>query len=671
MKSEYRIRCMVLLSVLMFCHLRAQDTIKKIVNVGDPINLRLVWSAGNHGIIQWQRSFDGTNWININDQISKDYFFQADSSSLYRAMVTSGSCNPFYSRLNKLTVFKLNGSLKSVSETSAYIEASIDVDETPIVEHGILFDSLASMNPASSKKIDSSTDWSNLHYSFQNLTPGKVYYARIYALTTTGSYILGNNISFTTIDAESLHTVDYTDTSARIWYKISGSVSVEEHGVFFSSFSDPDSGSTRVIGTRDTLSSTLMGIVLGSERYFADLTGLYPDSAYFIRPYLKSEGRYYLGAVQKIRTYSDYSDETIDTNPFTIGHKILWNNSSTSKKLSVSFGDYGRVKRIGNSDSLLLVYHGGPKNLDYINIYLRKSFDNGETWGSEEVIRNLSDYANQYYRFCNPELLYLKNGWLLLAYEANTIADENKSSVQILTSKDSGKTWEGPVMIRTGRSWEPSMVQLPNGEIELFYSSEADWWPIVNGSPVYQDIICLHSTDNGQTWSSPLKVAYYPNKRDGMPVPVLLQGNKGVVFGIETVGNSNSPYIIQRPLKNTWTLTSSNFDNSPFRWFAGDFGGHGGAPYILQLPTGETVLSVHRYRGGDWHQNNDMKVMIGDNNARNFEQLTTPYILPAGESAVNNSLFLKNSTTIVAISCRMMANGSGGIYWLEGTIVPK
>ncbi len=212
------------------------------------------------------------------------------------------------------------------------------------------------------------------------------------------------------------------------------------------------------------------------------------------------------------------------------------------------------------------------------------------------------------------------------------------------------------------------MVELPNGEIELFYSSEARWWP---NEPIYQEIMQIYSTDKGYSWSQPRTVAYYPYKRDGMPVPLLLQGNKGVVFAIETVNSTVSPFIVKRDLASPWILTTSNFTSSPWRWVVSNFSGHGGAPYLLQLPTGEVVLSAHIYRGGDWHQNNYMQVMIGDNNAKNFSQLTTPWgALPLNQSAVNNSLFLKDQETIVAVSCRMFPDGSGGIYWLEGKILP-
>jgi hypothetical protein len=264
----------------------------------------------------------------------------------------------------------------------------------------------------------------------------------------------------------------------------------------------------------------------------------------------------------------------------------------------------------------------------------------------------------------------LNNGVLMLAYAANGKPETNANCyIHVLTSKDRGETWQGPLLIQTGRSWEPSMVQLPGGEIEMFYSSEAKWWPADQGEYLQQEIHVIHSTDNGKTWSYPETVAWYPGRRDGMPVPLLLQGNRGVVFSIETVNSATSPYIISRDLADNWTLTTSGFENGPYRWLSGYFSGHGGAPYLLQLPGGETILSAHIYRGGDWHQNNYMQVMIGDKDARNFSSLSTPWgILPVNESAVNNSLFLKNSTTIVAVSGRNFPDGHGAIYWLEGDI---
>jgi hypothetical protein len=212
------------------------------------------------------------------------------------------------------------------------------------------------------------------------------------------------------------------------------------------------------------------------------------------------------------------------------------------------------------------------------------------------------------------------------------------------------------------------MVQLPGGEIEMFYSSEARWWP---GGDLKQEIHSIRSTNNGQSWSYPEVTAYFPDKRDGMPVPVLLQGNRGVIFSIECVQHWLSPWLIKRELNGGWELPDPILNNGPTRWTVSGFSGHGGAPYLIQLPTGETVISAHVYRGGDWHLSN-MEVMVGDNEGRNFGALTIPWgDLPVDQGAIHNSMFIKDSETIVLISARNKGLTESAIYWLEGKIVPK
>ena len=91
----------------------------------------------------------------------------------------------------------------------------------------------------------------------------------------------------------------------------------------------------------------------------------------------------------------------------------------------------------------------------------------------------------------------------------------------------------------------------------------------------------------------------------------------------------------------------------------------------MQLPTGEVVISAHIYRGGDWHLSN-METMIGNNEARNFSDLSKPWgDLPADQGAIHNSMFIKDNETIVLISARNNALSESAIYWLEGKIVPK
>jgi hypothetical protein len=101
------------------------------------------------------------------------------------------------------------------------------------------------------------------------------------------------------------------------------------------------------------------------------------------------------------------------------------------------------------------------------------------------------------------------------------------------------------------------------------------------------------------------------------------------------------------------------------------FDGFGGAPYLSQLPTGETIISSHIGRRGDWHQSN-MQVMIGDNEARNFEGAAYPWgDLPLQEGAIMTSIFIKDENTVVLVTSRNHSSGGSAIYWLEGTITLK
>jgi hypothetical protein len=656
-------RIIICLLLLVNDQLQAQenpDTTVYIVAKGEDLMIRLAWTSANHGNIQWQVSPGNDTWADIPSAVIKNLKIKAETDSWFRAKVTSGTCDPLYSPVTGLNVLDvLTLKTDSITDTRVVVSCLMDTTAGKITETGVLIDTKSTPDSTSTRIIDS-TGQDSYAISIDNLTPGKKYYVRAYEKLRDGKLLMGNILDFTTYRVEAINRTNITDSSATVWYRITGDTSGITHGVFYN-VSTPDTTSLQQPGQFD------------GNKWKSVLPGLHDGTPYYAVPYIRIYNQYHLGVPIHFTTYTDYSKEVVDTTAFQIAHKIEWKPYATAKKISQPgfYADYGRVKRVGASDTLLLVYHGGQNNQDWLNVYMRKSYDNGITWQDQQIMADISKYSS-YWRFCNPELIQLANGWILLAYTANGNPETNANCyIHILTSKDRGKTWEGPLLIQTGRSWEPSMVQLPHGEIELFYSSEARWWPATEGVYMEQEIHMIHSTDYGQTWSYPQTVAYYPGKRDGMPVALVLKGNRGIVFGIETVNTNLSPYIVKRELAGPWILTATNFANSPYRWLAGNFSGHGGAPYLIQLPTGETVLSAHIYKGGDWHQNNYMQVMIGDNEARHFTNLSTPWgVLPVNESAVNNSLFLKDSATIVAISGRNFPNGSGGIYWLEGTIVP-
>lgn len=352
------------------------------------------------------------------------------------------------------------------------------------------------------------------------------------------------------------------------------------------------------------------------------------------------------------------------------GIRTTW--SSTALKIShdTYSAEYGRVEPLGG-DTLLLTYHFGPEGGEWDNIALRRSFDGGKSWPETETI--MADNNPKYYGFANPDLHVLQNGWIMMAFNGRGNPDINdNSNIQIRISKDRSKTWEAPKIIATGRSWEPSILQLPDGEIQIFYSSEARWWGGIGSTNVQQEILMVSSKDNGATWSFPRQVAYTNGMRDGMATPLLLQNGKGIVFPIESVNNTKSPWIVWSSMAAKWNYKGSGTTENNRRWLATQEPIWGGAPYMVQLPGGETILSVQdaggRSIGSNWKKNT-MLVLTGNSMAMNFGNATVAWPgLPENEGAYYSSLFVKNNQALVMVTTRNFADGHSEIWWKDGSV---
>jgi hypothetical protein len=344
--------------------------------------------------------------------------------------------------------------------------------------------------------------------------------------------------------------------------------------------------------------------------------------------------------------------------------RIEWNQRTLT--LIQTNGGYARIIRLKTGELLCGFDHRG-------RIWVRKSHDNGTTWESRVQVAEWP-----FGRLTNTELLQSQNGSVLCFYNErphDQPADSKQTAppfaIAMARSSDGGMTWHPAQRLYTAGTeftngcWEPAAVELPSDEVQLFFANEG---PYRDSNE--QEITLLRSKDNGHTWTSPERVSFRAGHRDGMPVPCVIK-DRGMAFAIEDNGLSGNfkPVIVFSTFADNWSSGVREPGNTN-RWSAlRDLPRPkvaASAPYLRQMPSGETLLSFQRSDTGEIGDAY-MVVCIGDGEAKNFTSASRPFAMSDGMQ-VWNSLFVKDNHTVIAVS-QAHINGVYGIWMISGRFV--
>ncbi len=317
-------------------------------------------------------------------------------------------------------------------------------------------------------------------------------------------------------------------------------------------------------------------------------------------------------------------------------------------------GGYGRVIRL-TSDELLACY------VRRAYACVKHSSDNGKTWSDQTQAVAYAEGAAD-----NPELLLLSDGRVMLMINERNRSNPRHNGIAVAFSSDNGRTWSPSERIYTGKCWEPAAIEHPETQsLQILFADEEPYQKLGRSD---QNISVMTSADNGRTWKGPAIVSYRPNHRDGMPVPLKLQ-NGGLVVAIEDPGlHGNFKPVILDVSRAAGTPIGPD---SPHRWSAlaeplpPDT--YAGAPYIVQMPSGQTLLS-YRCKPKDALRHT-MIVAVGDNEAKQFQNPSAPFAMGDENGSQDwSSLFVKDPNTVTAVSGATI-NGVRGIWTIDGRLI--
>ena len=328
--------------------------------------------------------------------------------------------------------------------------------------------------------------------------------------------------------------------------------------------------------------------------------------------------------------------------------KMMYNTLQTKgKDEGYRYPHYARIRKMSDGSYIQMWQtpsdedaSKGNKNGKDVYYSLSKDF---KTWSTPaELFKSKSIYYDLFNRdtrhYSNGNGIVLSNGDFLAvaSFRAPEIYNnESYKSYQglvIKRSTDCGKSWNTEQIIYNGPCWEPHLMEVKEGVIHCYFAESRPW---ISGSHSGTSLII--SEDGGSSWtpavgSEPYRVMrkkWYSEKddtyfyTDQMAVGIQLNGTSQLAFAVECVDSRNmsnqeslSSSVVYSPENGQWNYLQGDEEATCSRL---DKVGDGGAPYLVQFHSGETVLT---YSSSDYK----MYYKIGNELAADFSSVSRPVI---------------------------------------------
>ncbi len=318
-------------------------------------------------------------------------------------------------------------------------------------------------------------------------------------------------------------------------------------------------------------------------------------------------------------------------------------NEVTEAKLRVKAANYPRIKKVAD-DRYILFYQD---NQTAQNIYYSVSSDLKE-WGfgvklfkSHNITVNGSN-DTMCYSSCDATVLANGDIIAIASFRSgrNFRVTNEFNGLAMRISSDGGETWGEEQIIYKGSNWEPQILQLPSGEIQVYFTHGGPKiQPQMEAGIPTKDMVpssgtaIIRSHDNGKTWDPYVMEPPYAAHRvcqqythtengikvftDQMPCAILLNNSNTIALATESKflqGSEEIYYITMAYNDDNWAVGLGIDEEGPTDKQANMY--LGAAPYLRQFPSGETILSNNR--------SSKFQIRLGDAQARTFGDPINP-----------------------------------------------
>ena len=285
----------------------------------------------------------------------------------------------------------------------------------------------------------------------------------------------------------------------------------------------------------------------------------------------------------------------------------------TGDTLRIREANYPRIKKIAD-DRYILFYQDARVAR---NIYYSVSSDLKE-WGlglnlfaSRSITVN-GESDTLCYSTCDATVL--QNGDIMAIASFRSSRNFRRTNefngLAMKISSDGGRTWGEEQIIYKGSNWEPQILQLPDGEIQVYFT---------HGGPKIQPQMeaGIPESEMEPPYAAHRVSQQYAYTKKGiqvftdqMPCAILLNNTDTIALAMESMfvrDGEDVLYITTAYSDDNWAVGLGLDEEGPAdkqenMW-------HGAAPYLRQFPSGETVLSYNQKR---------FQIRLGDSLAREF-----------------------------------------------------